>query len=76
MALLRRAWFQIHWFIGITAGSLLLVIGLSGALLSFRAEITDLIDPALRRLPHAADARPLAPAELLERLQAAQPGRR
>ena len=76
MALLRRAWFQIHWFIGITAGSVLLVIGLSGAVLSFRAEITDLIDPALHRVPHAADARPLAPAELLDRLQAVQPGRR
>ena len=76
MALLRRAWFQIHWFIGITAGSVLLVIGLSGALLSFRAEITDLIDPALHRLPHAADTRLLTPAELLDRLQAAQPGRR
>ncbi|KQU91424.1 nitric oxide synthase [Variovorax sp. Root318D1] len=76
MAFLRRAWFQIHWFIGITAGSVLLVIGLSGAVLSFRAEITDLIDPALHRLPHAADARPLTPAEVLDRLQAAQPGRR
>lgn len=76
MALLRRAWFQIHWFIGITAGSVLLVIGLSGAILSFRAEITDLIDPALRRVPHAADAQPLAPAEMLDRLQAAPGGRR
>src|SRR5688500_6635517 len=76
MALLRRTWFQIHWFIGITAGSVLLVIGLSGAVLSFRAEITDLIDPALHRLPHAADAQPLAPAELLNQLQAARPGQR
>lgn len=76
MGLLRRAWFQIHWFIGITAGSVLLVIGLSGAVLSFRAEITDLIDPALRRVPHAADARPQTPAELLERLQAPHPGQR
>ncbi|OUM01211.1 PepSY domain-containing protein [Variovorax sp. JS1663] len=76
MALLRRAWFQIHWFIGLTAGSVLLVIGLSGATLSFRAEITDLIDPALRRVPAEAGAQPLRPAELLERLQATQPGRR
>ena len=50
---------------------MLLVIGLSGAVLSFRAEITDLIDPGLRRVPHAADAQPLTPAELLDRLQAA-----
>ncbi|MDR6537910.1 sulfite reductase flavoprotein subunit alpha [Variovorax soli] len=77
MAFLRRAWFQIHWFIGITAGSVLLVIGLSGAVLSFRAEITDLIDPGLHRVsPQAADAQPLTPAELLDRLQAAHPGQR
>ncbi|MDZ4359838.1 MAG: PepSY domain-containing protein, partial [Variovorax sp.] len=65
MALLRRVWFQIHWFIGITAGSVLVVIGLSGATLSFRAEITDLLNP----IP-AALAAPLAPPALLERLQA------
>ncbi|WP_390342509.1 PepSY domain-containing protein [Variovorax boronicumulans] len=71
MALLRRVWFQIHWFIGITAGSVLVVIGLSGATLSFRAEITDLLNPIA-----AASAAPLAPPALLERLQADSPGRR
>lgn len=76
MALLRSIWFQVHWFIGITAGTVLVVIGLTGALLSFRAEITDLIDPALHRVPATADAQPLTPAELLEQIQRAQPGRR
>ncbi|HWT19309.1 MAG TPA: PepSY-associated TM helix domain-containing protein, partial [Variovorax sp.] len=62
MALLRRIWFQIHWFIGITAGSVLVVIGLSGAVLSFRAEIVDALNPALRHIPNPAGAPALRPA--------------
>ena len=70
MALLRRVWFQIHWFLGITAGSVLLVIGLTGAVLSFREEIVALVNPALQHVAApAADARPLMPAELVARLQ-------
>ena len=38
---LRQAWFQVHWFIGITAGTVLVVIGLTGALLAFHEEILD-----------------------------------
>ena len=33
---LRQLWFQLHWLIGITAGTVLIVIGLSGAVLWFR----------------------------------------
>lgn len=70
MALLRRVWFQIHWFLGITAGSVLLVIGLTGAVLSFREEIVALLNPALQHVAvPSADARPLTPAELVARLQ-------
>lgn len=76
MALLRRIWVQIHWFIGITAGTVLAVIGLSGAVLSFRAEIVELLNPALHRVPAQAAAMPLPPAALLDQLQAAEPGRR
>ncbi|HEX4404674.1 MAG TPA: hypothetical protein VH560_07590, partial [Polyangia bacterium] len=38
---LRQAWFQVHWFVGITAGSVLMLIGLAGATLAFREEIVD-----------------------------------
>ncbi len=31
----RRILFQIHWFLGITAGFVLAVMGVTGALLSF-----------------------------------------
>ncbi|AGU52272.1 putative FAD/NAD(P)-binding oxidoreductase [Variovorax paradoxus B4] len=76
MALLRRFWFQVHWFIGITAGSVLVVIGLSGAVLSFRAEIVDAINPELRHIPNPAGAAALRPAALAAQVQAAQPALR
>ncbi|MET3382069.1 sulfite reductase flavoprotein subunit alpha [Variovorax paradoxus] len=76
MALLRRAWFQIHWFIGITAGSVLVLIGLTGATLSFRAEIIDAINPELRHAPNPGGATALLPAALAQQLQAAHPKRR
>ncbi|MDR6425840.1 sulfite reductase (NADPH) flavoprotein alpha-component [Variovorax paradoxus] len=76
MALLRRIWFQIHWFIGITAGSVLVVIGLSGAVLSFRAEIVDALNPELRHIPNLAGAPALRPAALAAQVQAAEPALR
>jgi len=76
MILLRRIWFQIHWFIGITAGTVLMLIGLTGATLSFRAEIVDAINPELRHVLPPVGAAALAPATLVERLQAAHPARR
>jgi sulfite reductase (NADPH) flavoprotein alpha-component len=76
-SLLREAWVQIHWFIGITAGSVLVVVGLSGAVLSFRAEIVEALNPGLRHVAAPSPgALPLAPAALVERLQATRPGQR
>ncbi|MGF6529070.1 PepSY domain-containing protein [Variovorax sp. PvP013] len=77
MSLLREAWVRIHWFVGITAGSVLVVVGLSGAVLSFRAEIVEALNPGLRHVAAPSPgAMPLAPAELVERLRAGSPQRR
>lgn len=51
---LRQAWFQVHWFIGITAGTVLVVIGLTGALLAFHEEILDVINPGVRQVAPSA----------------------
>ncbi|MGV7207277.1 PepSY domain-containing protein [Oxalobacteraceae bacterium A2-2] len=60
----RQAWFQLHWLIGITAGSVMMLIGLSGALLAFREEILDAVNPGVRHVaPRAAPV--LTPAQLL-----------
>ena len=59
----RQVWFQLHWLVGITGGTLLMVIGLSGALLSFREECLDLINPGVRQVAPRADP-VLAPAQV------------
>lgn len=60
----RQVWFQLHWFIGITAGTVLMLIGLSGAVLSFREELIDVINPGARQV--APQALPvLSPPQLL-----------
>lgn len=61
---LRQIWFQLHWLIGITAGTVLVVIGLSGAVLSFHEELLDAMNPGGREVP--AQAVPaLSPPQLL-----------
>ncbi|MFK3737834.1 PepSY domain-containing protein [Massilia sp. TN1-12] len=45
---LRSIWFQLHWLVGITAGTLLMLIGLTGALLAFRDELLDAFNPGVR----------------------------
>lgn len=75
---LRQLWFQLHWFIGITAGTVLIVIGLSGAVLSFREEIIDALNPhgrhvAVQEAPQARQV--LAPPQLLAAVRQAWPER-
>jgi sulfite reductase (NADPH) flavoprotein alpha-component len=74
---LRQFWFQLHWFFGITAGTVLIVIGLSGAVLSFREEIIDAINPHGRHVPVQASegTRVLSPPQLLAAVRQAWPER-
>jgi sulfite reductase (NADPH) flavoprotein alpha-component len=76
MGMFRRVWFQIHWFIGITAGTVLVVIGLTGAILSFREEIVDAMNPGLSHPGPAPGAVALPPPALLAALEARLDGRR
>ncbi|MBN8753966.1 MULTISPECIES: sulfite reductase flavoprotein subunit alpha [Variovorax] len=71
---LRQLWFQLHWLIGITAGTVLIVIGLSGAVLSFREEIIDAINPHGRHVPVQA-VPSLTPPQLLAAARQAWPQR-
>ncbi|MFT3813691.1 MAG: sulfite reductase flavoprotein subunit alpha [Acidovorax sp.] len=66
---LRNALFQIHWFIGIVAGTVLMLIGLTGAILTFEEELLDLLNPGVRTLaPQQAQRPALAPPQLLQAL--------
>jgi len=71
----KKIWFQIHWFIGITAGTVLMFIGVTGAILSFREEITDWLNPGIVHVAVRQEA-PLTPPQILERLRAEVPHER
>jgi sulfite reductase (NADPH) flavoprotein alpha-component len=72
---LRNALFQIHWFVGITAGIVLALMGVTGALLSFHHPIEDWLNRSVRTVAAQAH-KPLSPAELLTRIQLQFPERR
>ncbi|KQM41113.1 PepSY domain-containing protein [Sphingomonas sp. Leaf10] len=67
--MIRTALFQIHWFLGITAGLVLAVMGVTGASLSFEPEILAALN---HDRPAATDARLSGPV-LIERFAAQKP---
>ncbi|MFC7519876.1 PepSY domain-containing protein [Xanthomonas populi] len=68
--MLKTVLFQLHWLFGITAGLVLSVMGLTGALMSFENEIVRLANPAIAQLAqrHAAGERPMPLDALLRKL--------
>ncbi|MDH4764972.1 sulfite reductase (NADPH) flavoprotein alpha-component [Pseudomonas oryzihabitans] len=67
-ALIRRGLFQLHSLLGLAAGLVLVVLGVTGALYSFQLELLELLNPP----PTAAtpDRRPLTLPEVRQRLLA------
>jgi len=61
---LKQVWYQLHWFIGITAGTVLVVIGLTGATLAFRDEWLDLLNPGVRQVAVQPGVALLTPAQM------------
>jgi len=70
---LRATWRRLHLALGLTAGTIFVLAGLTGSVLVFYLEIDALLNPAL------ADARPAAPPrpfeELYQALRRAHPDR-
>lgn len=69
----KRIWFKIHWILGITAGLILLLIGTTGAVMSFEKEILNAInkDSYVVTVPSNKEKLPLK--ELLETFQVSLP---
>lgn len=67
--MLKKILFQIHWFFGITAGLVLALMGITGALYSFEDEILDALNPDVLLVQERAATLP-AP-ELVRRLETA-----
>ena len=66
----KTVWFQIHWFIGITAGMVLMVVGFTGGLLSYQDEILRALNPTVLSVAPRPEP-PLPPSELIRRIEAA-----
>jgi len=64
--------FRIHWILGITAGLVLAVVGVTGAMIGFEAEILRAMNPSIRAT--AAEGPIAAPSKLIDAARAAHPG--
>ena len=74
-ALARSTLFQLHWFLGLTAGLVLMVVGATGGVLSVEDEITGLLSPDIVTV-QVREAPRLTPDALVARLTGDAPGRR
>ncbi|WP_295857605.1 sulfite reductase flavoprotein subunit alpha [uncultured Xylophilus sp.] len=70
----KKIWFQLHWFLGITAGTVLVVIGLSGAVYAFHEELLDLWNPGTAWVD-TRGAPALPPQALADAARASSDGR-
>lgn len=71
---MRNLLFQVHWLLGVTAGTVLIVVGLTGAILAFEPEISRAMNPGVLSVTPQGSA--LAPDALLERIQATAPDKK
>jgi len=71
---LRKLWVRIHQLLGLGAGSVLAVVGLSGALLASEDAVVPWLNRDVRAAP-AGGAEPLEPLALLAALEQQAPGR-
>ncbi|MCT7636460.1 PepSY-associated TM helix domain-containing protein [Aliarcobacter butzleri] len=65
----KKIWFKIHWILGVVAGVFLLLIGVSGAILSFQKEITKFINQDSFYITVPENKARLSTTELLNNFQ-------
>ncbi|WP_263260341.1 PepSY domain-containing protein [Pseudomonas entomophila] len=70
----KKTIFQLHWLFGISAGLVLSLMGITGALYSFQEEILLALNPSTLKV-QVREAGVLPPSQLIERLEAQYPGK-
>lgn len=65
----RRILFQIHWALGITAGLVLVVMGITGAMMAFEDEIMRAMSPGIVTVTPPPGAQRLSPDRLVEAIR-------
>ncbi len=68
--MLKKTLFQLHWFFGISAGLVLALMGITGAMVSFQDEILSALNPSVLQVEKQV-AGVLPPVELVEHIEAA-----
>ncbi|MFL0414819.1 PepSY domain-containing protein [Sphingomonas sp. 179-I 2A4 NHS] len=68
----RALLFQVHWFLGITAGLVLAVMGVTGATMSFEAEILEAANRGIITVSPSSTP-PLTGPQLIARIEAQRP---
>ncbi len=69
----KTIWFKLHWFFGFVFGILLLLIGVSGAVLSYEKEILQAINKDTYFVNIPQDKQILSTKEILEKYQTENP---
>ncbi|ARU89766.1 flavodoxin [Pseudomonas sp. M30-35] len=64
----KKVLFQLHWFFGISAGLILALMGITGAMYSFEPEIIELLNPSAV-IVNTREQQRLSPAELVLKAQ-------
>ncbi|MDY7567940.1 sulfite reductase flavoprotein subunit alpha [Pseudomonas sp. RTC3] len=67
--MLKKNLFQVHWFFGISAGLVLALMGVSGAINSFQDELLEALNPSQLRVEQRVSG-VLSPVELVSKLEA------
>ncbi|MDV2441538.1 PepSY domain-containing protein [Acinetobacter gerneri] len=67
--MLKKFFFQIHWFLGITAGLILSIMGLTGAIFSYEQPIQKWINPSSFTVEVPNYQNKLSPAEIFQHFQ-------
>ncbi|MNJ21964.1 Sulfite reductase [NADPH] flavoprotein alpha-component [compost metagenome] len=66
--MVKKSLFQLHWFFGITAGLVLALMGITGAIWSFQDELLRLVNPDVLKVEVRQEG-VLPPAELVRRIE-------
>lgn len=70
--MLKKIFFQIHWFLGITAGLILSIVGVTGAIYSYDQQILKWLNPESYQVSVPEQAK-LTPNEIFLHFQRTQP---
>ncbi len=66
--MVKKILFQLHWLLGISAGLVLALMGVTGASLSYQDELLRLLNPGVMNVEPVLGARPLSPDQLVARI--------